>query len=169
MFSRLFPKQFDNNYRGYKLAIWLLVPIVLSKLFMGVNVAGFNPWISSRWVLQHADAIPIDRFGAEAGSVVVFLFSAWGLALLVLSLLGVMVLIRYRTMIPLMYLLLGAEQIGRKALSLMHPIVRTSEPGDFSPGVLINWGFTALLAFGLALSLAAPREAKASIASREGN
>ena len=30
--------------QGYKLAIWLFVPIVLVKFLMGVNVAGLNPW-----------------------------------------------------------------------------------------------------------------------------
>jgi len=30
MLSRIFPAQIDNNYRGYRLAIWLLVPIALA-------------------------------------------------------------------------------------------------------------------------------------------
>lgn len=37
MFNRLFPKQIDNSYQGYALAIWLLVPLVLVKLLMGLN------------------------------------------------------------------------------------------------------------------------------------
>jgi hypothetical protein len=36
--GRIFPKQLDNNYRGHALAIWLLVPVVLMKLIIGVNV-----------------------------------------------------------------------------------------------------------------------------------
>lgn len=61
-------------------------------------------------------------------------------------------------MIPLMYLLLSIEQIGRKALSLIDPIVRAVEAQGISPGVLINWGLTAALVVGLLLSLAAPRK-----------
>ena len=119
--SNLLPKRIDNGYRGHALAIWLLIPIVLMKLAMGVNVAGLNPWISSRFVLQNADGIPVDTFPTEAGAAVVFLFASWGLALLVINLLGVVVLIRYRAMIPLVYLLLSIEQIGRKGSQYSTP------------------------------------------------
>jgi len=154
MISRMFPSQFDNDYRGHWLAIWILVFLVGSKLFMGVNVSGLNPWVSTEFVLTNADSIPIETFGAQERSLVLFLFSAWGLALFVLSLLGLLVLVRYRAMIPLMYLLLGIEQLGRKALSLAHPIARAVEPGAISTGVLINWGFVAALVVGFFLSLA---------------
>jgi hypothetical protein len=153
MLNRIFPKQFDNTYRGYTLAIWLLVPLVLFKLLMGINVAGLNPWIGNRFVAVNADGFPLDTFGAEAASIVMFLFASWGLALLVLSLLGVVVLIRYRAMIPLMYLLLSLEQFGRKGISLMSPIVKTVQTQDISAGALINYGLMAALLIGLALSL----------------
>lgn len=38
MFERIFPRQFDNTYRGYWLAVWILVPLVLAKLAMGISV-----------------------------------------------------------------------------------------------------------------------------------
>jgi hypothetical protein len=153
MLSRLFPKLFDNTYRGHWLAIWLLVPIVLLKLVMGAGAAGLNPWVSNRFIATNADGFPLDTFGVEAASLVMFLFASWGLALLVLNLLGVVVLIRYRAMIPLMFLLLSIEQIGRKGISLLSPIVRAVETEGMSLGVIINWGLSALLLVGLILSL----------------
>lgn len=153
MLGRLFPKQLDNAYRGHWLAIWILVPIVLLKLAMGFNVAGLNPWVTTRFIIQNADGIPIDTFGAEAASVVVFLFASWGLCLLTLSLLGVIVLLRYRTMMPLIYLLLSIEQIGRKAISYVSPIIRPAAADGVSVGALINWGLSAGLLIGLILSL----------------
>jgi hypothetical protein len=159
MLSNLLPTQFDNAYRGHALAFWLLIPLVLMKLFMGVNVAGLNPWISSRFVLQNADGVPVDTFPAEAASVAVFLFASWGLSLLVMSLLGVVVLIRYRAMIPLMYLLLSIEQIGRKALGMLHLVPSSGEAAaGVSPGLLINGGLSAALVIGLLLSLISVRK-----------
>lgn len=159
MLSNLLPKQIDNGYRGHALAIWLLIPIVLMKLLMGVNVAGLNPWISSRFVLQNADGIPVDTFPAEAGAVAVFLFASWGLALLVISLLGVVILIRYRAMIPIMYLLLLIEQIGRKGLAMVHDIGGSGGAAvGVSPGLWINWGLSAALVIGFALSLLRARK-----------
>ena len=153
MLNRIFPKQFDNNYQGNKLAIWLLVPIVLMKLVMGAGAAGLNPWVSNRFIATNADGFPLDTFGVEAASVVMFLFASWGLALLVLNLLGIVVLIRYRAMIPLMYVLLSIEQFGRKGISLVSPIVKAVETGGISFGFLINSGLMAALVIGLVMSL----------------
>lgn len=158
MLSRLLPRQLDNTYQGYTLALWLLVPIVVVKFLMGVNVAGLNPWVSNRDVLRTVDGIPLDTFGADATSTVVFLFASWGLALLLLSVLGIAALLRYRAMIPLMYLMLAIEQIGRTELSRLNSIARAVGPGGVSPGTLINWGLAAALVIGLVLSLAAPRK-----------
>ncbi len=154
MFGRIFPRQIDNAYRGHAAAVWLLAATVLGKLLMGANVAGLNPWLSNRFVLKDADHIAIDTFGAEAASSVMFSFASWGLALLVLSLLGVAVLIRYRAMIPLMFLLLSIEHFGRWEIARLNPIVRTVRGQGFSSGALsINYAFMAMLALGLVLSL----------------
>ncbi len=152
MLNRLFPRQIDNSYQGHPAAIWLFVPVLLMKTAMGFNVAGLNPWISSRFIIQAADGVPIDAYPAEAASMAVFLFAAWGLALLVLALLGVVVLIRYRAMLPLMFLALAIEQLGRKVLASVHLAASAGEDGA-SIAALINWGFTAALVLGLALSL----------------
>ena len=156
MLIRLFPRQIDNDYRGHVLAIWLLVPLTLMKFVQGAHVAGLNPWVSSRHILQTADQVPVDTFGPEAASHLVFMFAAWGLSIFVLGLLGIIALIRYRAMIPLVYLLLLIEQLGRKWLSMTH-LDRPFVSAELSPANLINWGFLAAILIGLALSLLASR------------
>jgi len=161
MLDRLFPKVIDNDYRGWWLAVWMLAPLILLKLVMGINVAGLNPWVSNRQVAIGADGLALDSYGPEAASVVMFMFASWGLMLLVLSLLGLLVLARYRAMIPLMYLLLGMEQFGRKAIALAQPIVKAAAKSDgLSPAFLINSGFMAVLLIGFILSLT-PRQSAA--------
>lgn len=152
MLDRLFPRQFDNGYQGHVLAIWLFVPVVLLKTAMGFNVAGLNPWVSSRFILQAADGVPVDTYPAEAASMAVFLFAAWGLALLILALLSILALLRYRAMLPLMFLALSIEQIGRKVLSAIHLPPAGADDG-VSAGAIINWGLSAALVAGLLLSL----------------
>ena len=117
MLSRLFPTQFDNNYRGHWLALWLFVPILLFRVAQSVAVMS-----DARYVLTHADAIPLDTYSA-AGAATVVSF-AWLLALLglVLPLQGVVVLIRYRTMIPFMYLCLLLMDLGKRLVLLVNPI-----------------------------------------------
>ncbi len=159
MFRLMFPAQIDNTYRGYWLALLFYVPIVLMKLAMGFNVAGFNPWIDHLYILKDVDAVAYDTFGAEAASVVILFFSSWGLGILILSALGIVVLLRYRAMIPLMFVALTAEQVGRMVLAKLHPIVRAVETHGMSAGALVNWGLAAGLLIGLVLSLVESKKA----------
>lgn len=160
MLTPLFPKQIDNDYRGHVVAIWLLVPLALMKLLQGANVAGlFGPG-NSRKILEGADQVPVGTFPAEAASHLVFLFAAWGLCVFVLGLLGVVVLVRYRAMIPLTYLLLLIEQAGRKALSMIH-LDRPFLSLVPSAANVINWVFLLAIVIGLLLSLY-PRRGRTS-------
>ena len=156
MLTRLFPKQIDNDYRGHVLAIWFLVPLVLMKFLQGANVAGLLGTGKSHQVLEGVDNVPVSTFPAEAASHLVFLFAAWGVGIFILGLLGMVVLLRYRAMIPLMYLLLLIEQVGRQALSTIHldrPFVSLAA----SPANLINWGFLLVMAIGFLVSLSGHR------------
>lgn len=145
MLDRLFPKQFDNNYRGHWLAIWLLVPILLFRVAQSVTVM-FDP----RYILINADAVPLDSFGAAGAEAVVSLAVLVALSGLVLPLQSIVVLIRYRAMIPFMYLCLLILDVGKRLLLLANPIERS---GALSIGFLVNLALLALMLTGLALSL----------------
>ncbi len=147
MLARIFPKQIDNNYRGHWLAIWLMVPIVLLRL-----IIGFNSMVFTRMVATGADGIPLDSFGTASAQTVVALFALLGLNGLLLSLLGVVVLIRYRAMIPLFYLLLLLQQLGGRALQLFHTVA-TSGVSSAQSGSALVLGILAVTVIGFGLSL----------------
>jgi len=145
MLERIFPRQFDNAYRGRLLAIWLFVPIILFKA-----VQGANSIIITRQVMTGADGIPLDLYGAAGADAAIALFALLGLYVLVLPVLGLVALIRYRAMIPLLYLMLLLTYAGGKALSLLHPLARS----DGQPiGFYINLALLALMLIGFVLSL----------------
>lgn len=120
MLTRIFPKQFDNDYRGHWLAIWLLVPIVLLRL-----VIGFNSMWHPYEVATTADSIPLDTYTGGGAAAVISMFVSLGFFFLLFALLGVLALIRYRTMIPLIYLLLLAQQLAGRVIGYFHPIVHS--------------------------------------------
>ncbi|HSM95707.1 MAG TPA: hypothetical protein VLT91_06670 [Rhizomicrobium sp.] len=152
MLNRIFPRQFDNNFRGHWLAVWLLVPVVLMRL-----VIGTNSMINTHSVATGADGIPVDSFGAAGSAQVLSLFALQGLYGLTIALLGVLVLLRYRAMIPLYYLLLLILQFGSRALSLLHPTVHagaaTIGAGGITAGALIVYGLLAVTIVGFIASL----------------
>jgi hypothetical protein len=66
-----------------------------------------------------------------------------------ISVLGIVVLVRYRSMIPFMFALLLVEHLGRKLILRFLPLVRTGTP----PGYFVNLALVAVMIVGLALSL----------------
>jgi hypothetical protein len=147
MLNRIFPKQFDNTYRGHRFAIWLFAPVVLMELSMGANSI-----INTRTVAMLADGIPLDRYSAGGADAVIALFALLGLCRVLLALQGVVVLIRYRAMIPFMYLVLLILGLGSKALLLVNPVAKSGVPSA-QLGSAFILALLAMLLIGFVLSL----------------
>ncbi|HEY3812082.1 MAG TPA: hypothetical protein VGL66_02570 [Caulobacteraceae bacterium] len=143
MLTRLFPKSIDNLYRGRWIAVWLLVPIILLRLVIGFNSMAFTHRIATS-----ADGISLDSFGPGATAEVMQEFALLGLYTFGSGVIGVVVLTRYRAMIPLFYLALLLLQIGSKALQLAR-----SDGLTLAPGAYVILGMLAAAATGLVLSL----------------
>lgn len=144
MLNLILPERIDNTYRGHRLALWLLIPVVVMKAGIALGTI-FN----GRAAAQSADGIPLESFGAGGAEAVVALFAIWGLSQLVISVLGVLALTRYRAMIPLMFVLLLLEHLARKWILAVKPIATTGT----SPGSYINLVLLVLMIVGLTLSL----------------
>jgi hypothetical protein len=145
MLDRIFPKQFDNAYRGHWLAIWIFVPVMLVKAIQGVNSV-----VMTRRVMTTADGIPLDSFNAAGAEAAVAMFALLGFYLLILPLQSVVVMIRYRAMIPFMYLMLLIQQLGVRVLVLMRPVAGS---GAAPIGLTINLVIVALTIIGFVLAL----------------
>ena len=144
MFKQLFPQRVDNTYRGYKLALWFFALVVLMKVGMSLNSI-FNGY----FVASSADGIPLGTFTSAGAQTVVSLFAIWGLAQLVICLLCILVVVRYRSMIPFMFALLLLEHLSRKLILHFLPLAKTGTP----PGFAVNLVLLALMTVGVALSL----------------
>jgi len=144
MFDRLLPRTLDNHYRGHRAALGVFAVIVFMKAAMSLNSI-FN----GRSVATSADGIPLDRFTPAGAQAVVTLFAIWGIAHLAICALCVVVLVRYRAMVPLMFTLLLLEHLARRGIVWAMPIARTGTP----PGLAVNVVLLALMVVGLALSL----------------
>jgi hypothetical protein len=140
----LLPRQVDNDYRGHKAALWVLALLLLMKVSMSVNSI-FN----GRLVASSADGIPLDTFTAAGAQTVVSLFAILGLSQLTICLLGILVLVRYRALLPFLFSLLLLEYVGRRLIFHYLPVPRTGTP----PGYTINLILLALMVVGLVLSL----------------
>lgn len=150
MFNPLLPSRADNTYGGLKVALWLFGVLLFIKTLMGVNCI-FNGYE----VATKADGVPLATFSPDASQTIVNLFASWGLAHLCLAIIGVVVLVRYRSLVSFMFALLLAEQLSRRVLHGFIPMVRTGVP----PATIVNVILLTLMVSGLALSLVTRRGA----------
>lgn len=147
LLRRLFPRQIDNNFPGRRLAIWLFALYVLANLSEGA-ASVFN----STSTAMSADGIPLASYSAVVGQTIISMFALLGLRALVLSLLCLIALVRYRAMIPLLFLMLLVLNISARVVQFVHPIARA---GGVQPiGFYVNLFLLAVLIVGFVLSLA---------------
>jgi hypothetical protein len=144
MLKQLLPQRIDNTYRGHNLALWLFALLLFMKIAMSLNSI-FNGYS----VATSADGIPLNTFTPAGAQAVVSLFAIWGLSHFMICLLCIVVLARYRALIPFMFALILLEHLSRKLILHFLPIIRTGTPAGF----YVNLILVALMIVGLALSL----------------
>ena len=170
MLKRLFPASLGNAYQGSWIAVWLLVPVLLMKSVIGFNLGGLNPFVSVADILKTADGVPMDTLTPDVARIVVSFANAWGVAIFMLCLFVWIVLLRYRSALPLAILLLLLEQLGRTGEGIFRLVTKTlSGAPPSAPGAYLNLAFAVILAVALLLSLTASRPAIATNQERTGS
>ena len=144
MFDKLLPQPIDNKYSGSKIALWLFGLIVFVHILQSVMVL-----VSGQMVAQSADGIPLENYPAAAAQTILAIFMVSSLRRLIISLICALVLFRYRSAVPLMFVVLGVTYLGGQVIFQFVPIVRVGTP----PGVIMNLIMFGLTIVGLALSL----------------
>ncbi|NIR93926.1 MAG: hypothetical protein GWO08_09670 [Gammaproteobacteria bacterium] len=149
MIEKLFPKNIDNQYRGISIAKWVFVAMTvltvcrsLAHIFLPDGGA------------QSIATIPLDGFTSSGAMVVIGMFSQWGLTQLMFGLLYVLVIWRYQSMIPLMWLFILFEWTGRLLLGFYKPF----ETVGTAPGAIGNMIIPVVALVMLVLSLMTRQE-----------
>jgi hypothetical protein len=144
MLDKLLPKPIDNTYSGSKIALWLFGLIVFVQVLQSVMVI-----VNGHSIAQSADGIPLETYPAAASQTILAIFMVSSLRRLIIALICVVVLFRYRGAVPLMFVVLGLSYLGGQAILRFVPIVRVGTP----PGVFLNLIIFGLTVVGLVLSL----------------
>lgn len=144
MLNRLLPSMANFTYAGSRISLWLLGLVLFMKLAIALG-AIFN----GHYAASVADGIPIDSYTPQATQAFLSLFALLGLSQFVLGLLGVLILLRYRPLVPLFLLVLLVEYLARKGINAHIPIARS---GD-APGGAINWAIFGVILLAFILSI----------------
>ena len=144
LLDRLLPRPIDNTYSGSKIALWLFGLIVLVQILQSVMAV-----VNGHSIMQSADGIPLETYPPAAAQTAVAIFALSSFRRLIIALMCAVVLFRYRSAVPLMFVVLGLSYLGGQAILQFVPIVRVGTP----PGVAMNLIMFGLTVVGLALSL----------------
>jgi hypothetical protein len=144
MFDKLLPQRLDNAYRGHKVALWLfgLVVVVKSAQSLAIIFDGYS-------TARDADGIPLDGYPSATAQTVVSVLAQGSLWRLTFCLGGMVVLLRYRSAVPLMFALLVVNYLAGQVMFHFVPLVRLGTP----PGPIVNLILFFLMIIGLALSI----------------
>lgn len=141
---KILPKVVDNKYMGLRVAqyVFLLITIIT----LGRSLVHI---FSSDGGAQSIATIPLDTYTSEGAASVVMIFSLWGLSQLLMGFVYIVVYIKYKSLIPAMYVLLIIEYAMRMVVGAMKPIVTVGT----APGAVGNYIFVPLCMLMLILSL----------------
>jgi hypothetical protein len=142
--DQLFPQPITNRYCGAPIAKWVL--ILLTVITIGRSLAHiFLPDGGAHSIAT----IPLDSFTPNGEATAIHIFALWGLSQLLFGLLYIVVLWRYQALIPLVYLFILVEYMGRLLLTFAKPIVTYGT----APGAIGNYILIPLALVMLVLSL----------------
>lgn len=114
MLDRLFPRQVDNRFDGNRAALWLLGAFVALKLIMSFRS------IFDTAAIVTGDGIPLGSFSPDAARQILLLFALMALGQLMLALIALTIMLRYRALVPFICLLLLAERVANRLIVQSH-------------------------------------------------
>jgi len=127
IFDKLLPRRANNEFMGYKFAeIAFLGIIILTVIRSLLHI-----------LLPDGGAQSIANIdlNVEGAPTIISIFALWGLAQLLMGIFYIIVYIRYKNLIPLMYLFIFIEYLMRIIIGISKPI----ETAGTAPGAIGNF------------------------------
>ncbi|QNP41686.1 hypothetical protein [Lysobacter solisilvae (ex Woo and Kim 2020)] len=154
MLKRILPAHVDNRFRGHVLALWLFAPLTLMKLALGlVHI------LRADGGAQSVSTMPLDTYPAGAAQNIIALMARMGLEQVLLGALFLLVLLRYRALVPLMYLVAVAHFALQYSVAAMKPLALAGTSGASTMHLIIG----VASGIGLLLSLSGRGYRRASV------
>jgi hypothetical protein len=137
----LLPPRADNRLRGSQWPLYLFILVAAIGVVRSC-IHIFSPD-------GGAGSIAGMDMAVTGANEVIFAFALWGSSQLIYALLQWIVILRYRSLVPLMWLVQFLETLGRILVGHLKPVTFAHTP----PGAYQNYIYLALAVLMLALSL----------------
>ena len=148
--ERIFPKELNNDYKGYKFVLYVFFALTVLTLWRSQHHL-----FSADGGAQTIATIPLDTFTTSGAAAVIGVFGLWGLSQLIIGMIYLIVSLRYRAMIPLMYLLMFVEYFVR---TVYFPLAKPIPTAGTAPGATGNLPLMIIAFVMLGFSVITPRK-----------
>lgn len=126
----LFPKIVDNQYKGHKIVV-LLLGLYILKSF----VAGFIHMFASDGGAQSIASVTLDIFTQGGSNSVITMFGLWGMEQVVIGLIVLVIVWRYKSLTSFAWSIYALEYLGRFLARFYTPGLSTDHT---PPGAIID-------------------------------
>lgn len=141
MIEVLFPAKADNILRGSKIPFYIFtLYAILSAVRSCIHLLAPDGGAGS------IAGLDLTVAGADG---IIFGFALWGSSQLLFAFIQILVVVRYRSLVPLMWLMLILEVLLRQLVGVLKPVTFAHTP----PGAIGNQLFLPLAALMLAWSV----------------
>lgn len=147
--ERIFPAKLDQRFPGQKVALWVFYPLTALTLWRSQHHL-----FAEDGGAQSIANIPLDTYPDGAAGTVIAIFALWGLSQLIIAMIYLAAAVRYRSLIPFLYLLFILEYAVRTWSVMAKPI----EAVGSTPGIVANVPFILIGTLMFGLSLWAPKK-----------
>jgi len=137
----ILPPEIDNTLRGMKLPFYVFVLFAIISI-----VRSCIHLLSPDGGASSIAGMDLSVAGADG---IIFAFALWGSSQLLFALIQLLVVFRYRALVPLMYVMLILEVLLRELVGYMKPVTFAHPP----PGAIGNQVTLPLAVLMLVLSL----------------
>ncbi len=141
LFELLLPGKVNNHLRGSQIPLYFFAAYTLAS-----TVRSCIHLLTADGGAGSIAGLDLSVAGAPG---IIFAFGLWGSSQLLFAILQILVVLRYRALVPLMYLLLIIEIALRMLVGFIKPVSFAHTP----PGALGNWILLPIAAGMLAWSL----------------
>jgi hypothetical protein len=149
LFETLLPAKADNTIRGSKLPLYIFILLATIGVVRSC-IHIFSPD-------GGAGSIAGMDLSVSGANEVIFAFALWGAEQLIYALIQWIVILRYRSLIPLMWGVQFLETLGRILPGQLKPVTFSHTP----PGAIQNYIYLGLAVAMLALALWSSQRAAA--------
>ena len=141
LINKILPETINNDFNGSKIALYGFYPILAMMIFR--SLTHFLSESAGLVNIANINILPLIN-GIDPNNLVYLFASLWGASQLILTLLIIVVFLKYKSLLPLLWIILIIDILFRFVSGSIHPLTEeyysAVPPGRLSQVPLLVYG-----------------------------